>query len=385
VLDRSLQYEKKSRRFKKHSNKKYKGKTMSRRMLPITKCFGLILLACAVLAAPSLAPAQISVGLSIHIGPPPLPVYVQPVCPAPGYIWTPGYWAYGPDGYFWVPGTWIVAPQVGFLWTPGYWGWGGGAYIFHAGYWGPHVGFYGGINYGFGYGGVGFVGGAWRGGAFAYNTAVTNVNTTVIHTTYIDRTVINNTTVNRVSFNGGTGGINARPSAEEQAAEHEQHIPQSSMQVQHEQAARSDRTLLASVNHGRPAVAATAKPGVFHGEGVIAAREAGSNTNHNVPRPESSNTNHPSNNNNMASNHSTQNGSVPRPPNSTANSSNNRSNNEHTNNGQASNNHTEMTANHPSTPHPSANHASAPRPSQPSHPAKNEHPSGGHTEGHKDR
>jgi hypothetical protein len=46
-----------------------------------------------------------------------------------------------------------------------------------AGYWGPHVGFYGGINYGFGYGGVGFFGGEWRGGAFAYNTAVMNVNT----------------------------------------------------------------------------------------------------------------------------------------------------------------------------------------------------------------
>ena len=107
---------------------------MSRRMLRTTKCLGLILLACAVLAAPSLAAAQISVGLSIHIGPPPLPVYVQPVCPAPGYIWTPGYWAYGPDGYFWVPGTWVAAPQVGFLWTPGYWGWGAGLYAWPVSY-----------------------------------------------------------------------------------------------------------------------------------------------------------------------------------------------------------------------------------------------------------
>ena len=32
-----------------------------------------------------------------------------------------------------------------------------------AGYWGPHVGYYGGVNYGFGYMGVGFAGGAWRG------------------------------------------------------------------------------------------------------------------------------------------------------------------------------------------------------------------------------
>ena len=61
------------------------------------------------------------------------------------------------------PGVWVRPPQVGLLWTPGYWGWGGGAYLFHAGYWGPHVGFYGGVNYGFGYGGVGFGGGRWVG------------------------------------------------------------------------------------------------------------------------------------------------------------------------------------------------------------------------------
>ena len=52
--------------------------------------------------------------ISVGIAPPPLPVYEQPYCPGPGYIWTPGYWAYGPDGYFWVPGTWVLAPQVGY-------------------------------------------------------------------------------------------------------------------------------------------------------------------------------------------------------------------------------------------------------------------------------
>src|SRR5215472_18993243 len=121
--------------------------------------FGLLLFA----IVPSSTPAQIAVGvgISVHIGPPALPVYAQPICPGAGYIWTPGYWAYGPMGYYWVPGTWVVAPTPGFLWTPGYWGWGGGAYIWHAGYWGPHVGFYGGVNYGFGYFGAGFAGGYW--------------------------------------------------------------------------------------------------------------------------------------------------------------------------------------------------------------------------------
>src|SRR5208282_2819171 len=210
-------------------------------MLRTTKYAYLFILALAILAIPATTPAQIAVGISVHIGPPALPVYAQPICPGVGYLWTPGYWSYGPDGYFWVPGTWIMAPTPGFLWTPGYWGWGGGAYLWHGGYWGPHIGFYGGINYGFGYGGVGFVGGEWRGGVFHYNTAVTNVNTTVIHNTYVNKTVINNnTTVNRTSFNGGTGGVTAQPTAAERAAEKTHHTPATSLQTQHEQAARSD-------------------------------------------------------------------------------------------------------------------------------------------------
>ncbi len=234
----------------------------------------LVLLAAIVMFMPSRSSAQISVGVAVHIGPPALPVYEQPICPGAGYLWTPGYWAYGPDGYYWVPGTWVMAPSVGLLWTPGYWGWGGGGYLWHAGYWGRHVGFYGGINYGFGYGGTGFVGGRWEHGAFAYNTAVMNVNTTVIHTTYVDRTVVRNVTVNRVSFNGGTGGVSARASSTEMAAEREHHFAPTSMQTQHEHSASSNRALLASENHGRPAIAATARPGEFSGHGVVAAHES---------------------------------------------------------------------------------------------------------------
>jgi hypothetical protein len=202
--------------------------------------------------APS-ASAQIAVGISVHVGPPALPVYVQPSCPTEGYLWTPGYWAYGDAGYYWVPGVWVAPPRPGLLWTPGYWGFVGGAYGWHAGYWGPHVGFYGGINYGFGYGGVGFVGGEWRGGRFAYNTAVVNVNTTVIHNTYVNRTVVNNTTVSRTSFNGGEGGIHAEPTAAERSYASEEHVQATHEQMQHETTARADRSNWASENHGRPA------------------------------------------------------------------------------------------------------------------------------------
>ncbi len=194
----------------------------------------------------------ITAGVSITVAPPAFPVYAQPPCPTDGYLWTPGYWSYGPDGYYWVPGVWVAPPRPNFLWTPGYWGFAGGYYGWHAGYWGMHIGYYGGINYGYGYGGVGFVGGMWQGGFFHYNTAVMNVNTTVIHNTYVNRTVINNTTVvNRTSFNG-PGGVTAQPTAQEQTAMREQHVEATSAQLNHQHTASMNRNQLASVNHGAP-------------------------------------------------------------------------------------------------------------------------------------
>ena len=86
-----------------------------------------------------------------------------------------------------MPGTWVLAPEAGFLWTPGYWGWGGGGFIFNEGYWGPSVGFYGGIDYGFGYFGHGYEGGRWENGHFFYNTAVNRVDANVIHNVYNTR------------------------------------------------------------------------------------------------------------------------------------------------------------------------------------------------------
>jgi hypothetical protein len=209
---------------------------------------------------------------SIRIGPPPLPAYDQPLCPEPGHIWTPGYWAYEDRDYYWVPGTWVEAPQIGFLWTPGYWAWGGSAFFFHDGYWGPHVGFYGGINYGFGYGGHGYEGGRWEDNHFFYNTSVNHIDNTTIHNTY--NATVKNTTENRVSYNGGNGGINARPSAQEETYDSERHTGPVAAQNQHIQEARSNRDLRASVNHGAPPIAATAKAGDFKG-GAVPARESG--------------------------------------------------------------------------------------------------------------
>ncbi len=274
-----------------------------------------LLFALVVLAISATSFAQ--VGISVTIGPPALPVYEQPPCPAEGYIWTPGYWAYDYNvgEYYWVPGTWVLAPQPGFLWTPGWWGWGGSAFIFHIGYWGPRVGFYGGINYGFGYFGNGYEGGRWDHDHFYYNRSVTNVNVTNIHNVY-NTTVINNTTVNRVSYNGGNGGINARPTPEQEAAERERHIPPVAAQTQHEQLARSNPELRASANHGKPPIAATPKPAEFKGRDVVPAKEAGApykapetRGNQQAVRPEN---NVPRPGNNEPAGHAENN--VPRPP-----------------------------------------------------------------------
>jgi hypothetical protein len=232
-----------------------------------------VMLAIGILAVPAASFAQIAVGISVTIAPPELPVYDQPICPGDGYIWVPGYWAYGDDDYYWVPGTWVEAPEIGFLWTPGYWGWGGSAFIFHDGYWGPTIGFYGGINYGFGYFGHGFEGGRWDNGHFFYNRAVSNVNVTVIHNVYETR--VTNTTVTRVSFNGGNGGVSERPTPQEEAAARDRHIAPVAAQTQHVQAARTNPELRASANHGKPPVAATARPGDFKSSGAVAAREGG--------------------------------------------------------------------------------------------------------------
>ncbi len=206
--------------------------------------------------------------------PPPLPVYEQPPCPADGYLWTPGYWAWSPAGYYWVPGTWVLPPAVGLLWTPGYWAFVGGVYAFHAGYWGPHVGYYGGVNYGFGYVGVGFVGGRWEGDRFAYNRSVVNVNETIVHNTYNQTVINNNITVNRVSYNGGPNGVHAAPTAEERNWSRERHMPPTQAQFSHVEQANRNPALFAHANGGRPPIAATPRPTAFTGPGVIGAHGA---------------------------------------------------------------------------------------------------------------
>jgi hypothetical protein len=231
-----------------------------------------ILSAIVVLAVPLASQAQFDpcVSAAESVPPPALPQYEQqPPAPGPDYMWNPGYWAWNSYGYYWVPGVWVVAPAVGLYWTPGYWGLSLTGYVWNQGYWGPSVGFYGGINYGFGYFGVGYVGGFWAGGRFNYNTAVTNVNRTVIRNVYSNRTVINDhfVTHGRVSYNGGHGGISARPTHGQIAAARERRFGATPVQRTHAAAAGANRNNLVAFNHGKPPVTAVQKPsGTIHGQ-----------------------------------------------------------------------------------------------------------------------
>ncbi|MBV8489272.1 MAG: YXWGXW repeat-containing protein [Candidatus Eremiobacteraeota bacterium] len=219
-----------------------------------------IVAAACILATPLQSPAQVFVGFTIGTPPPALPYYQQPTLQQQGYIWQPGYWAWGPAGYYWVPGTWVLPPQPNYYWTPGYWGYDNGSYVWNNGYWGPQIGYYGGIDYGYGYYGNGYVGGLWRNGVFAYNTAINAVNPTIVRNVYINRTVVERRiVVNRYAYNG-PGGVRVVPTARQLAIMRERHIAATAAQVEHARIAAQDRRLLASVNHGHPAIAAVPRP-----------------------------------------------------------------------------------------------------------------------------
>ena len=63
------------------------------------------------------------------------------------------------------------------------------------------MGYYGGINYGYGYTGSGYAGGRWDRGHFRYNTAVNNIPSGRVHDVY--RAPVPQRPSHPESFNGG--------------------------------------------------------------------------------------------------------------------------------------------------------------------------------------
>ena len=213
------------------------------------------------LATPLAAWSQVSV--SVTLAPPPLPYYAQPPIPGDGYLWTPGYWAWDPatGDYIWVPGTWVMPPAPGLLWTPGYWAFFDGGYRWHRGYWGPHVGYYGGINYGYGYIGSGYAGGRWDHHRFRYNAAVNNIPHGRVHDVY--RAPVPTRPSHQESFNGGNSPWHSQPTRNQRRFEGGHHPEWTHEQSEHETRAIGMPEQRMGNNHGQPPTAATPHPGGF--------------------------------------------------------------------------------------------------------------------------
>ncbi len=175
-------------------------------------------------------------------------------------MWTPGYWAWGPEGYYWVPGAWVEAPYMGALWTPGYWGFYSGRYLFYPGYWGLHIGFYGGINYGFGYMGFGYEGGYWNAGHFFYNRVYNNIRGGGVHNVYSYRANVRVANGSRASYRGGNGGVQARPGRRKEQHSTSRPLPAWARRCSTRRAYQSNRGQSAAHNHGQPRTPAVSKP-----------------------------------------------------------------------------------------------------------------------------
>jgi hypothetical protein len=235
-------------------------------------------------AMPPPAAAQIAIDISVQTAPPELAVDEQPAMQEVGDIWTPGYWGWAQEvGYYWVPGSWVQPPAQNVLWTPPYWGWANGAYLLHEGYWGQTVGYYGGVNYGYGYGGNGYEGGRWQNGRFAYNQSVNNFGSAHVTDVYTSNvTVVNNT---RVSYNGGTGGLRTEPTAAQRQVEQEHHTPMTTAQTSYVKTAAANPAFAASHNGGHPVVPATTRVAQPDAPGVAHAEHPGANDRADTAKP----------------------------------------------------------------------------------------------------
>jgi hypothetical protein len=74
----------------------------------------------------------------VYVGPayaPPAPAAeVIGVAPAPGYIWSGGYWGWAGGRYVWTGGHWM-APRPGFYWVNPHWVRGARGWRFVGGHW----------------------------------------------------------------------------------------------------------------------------------------------------------------------------------------------------------------------------------------------------------
>ena len=161
-----------------------------------------------------------------------------------------------PAGYYW-----ILAPGVRSLLRrpldPRLLGLCHNRLGFHRGFWGPHIGFYGGINYGFGYTGVGYHGGYWRGNNFYYNRSVNRVNTNITTSTTAPSSSTTSTASPTTAAEAASPTDHGQPRSKPCAAREPRPCPlrSSTSAKQHK-----NRQQFYNVNRGRPAMVAAPRP-----------------------------------------------------------------------------------------------------------------------------
>jgi WXXGXW repeat (2 copies) len=78
-----------------------------------------------------------NLSFSVGITPPAPIVETAPPPPAPGSVWTPGYWSWDGTRYVWVPGRYVVAPFPDAVWVGGRWVHRGPHWTWVDGHWHP--------------------------------------------------------------------------------------------------------------------------------------------------------------------------------------------------------------------------------------------------------
>ena len=94
-------------------------------------------LACAAMATPLVAPAQVSVNINVPgiiAVAPPAPRYEVVPAPRSGQIWIQGNWTWGSNDYVWRPGRWEPA-RPDYDYAPGRWVKADGGYRWVEGNW----------------------------------------------------------------------------------------------------------------------------------------------------------------------------------------------------------------------------------------------------------
>ena len=130
--------------------------------------------------------------------------------------------------------------RPGYLWTPGYWGWDDGVYCGMPAIGARDVGFYGGVNYGFGYTGDRLRRRLLGSRRFFYNRAVNHIRQRPHHQRLQQDRRQQHHRQSRELQRRQRRHPGAARRRQELAAQREPHLQPVSAQLQHEQAARSN-------------------------------------------------------------------------------------------------------------------------------------------------